>query len=165
MLVSQNVTRLNFRGTGVVAIPDGLGRVTIVIPAASNSNSRKSKLNSTVSPIPAYRVVSLLSDGTITLCSPTTPGHRPYGVTSQSIAVGSYGEVFLDGVAFNALTDQTGIAVGQDLYVSHSGDGSLTNIAPNPLTAPVFRIGFADCPDATASSTATDLVFDRQRMI
>lgn len=164
-LVQTNVTRINFTGTGVLALPDGPGRTKIVIPSAAANNVSKSKLNNTSQTIPQYTAVTLLSDGSVAPCDPKNPTHKPYALTAVSIAPAAFGSVYISGVAFNALVGIAGLASGMDIYISSGGNGQLTSVPPDPLVSQVFRIGIADCPDGIASSTATDVIIDRQRIL
>jgi hypothetical protein len=163
--IQQNVTRMNFVGSGVLALPDGPGRVRVVIPSAAASSSAKNKFNDSGTTIPRGRAVHLLSDGSIVPCDPTDPGHKPFGITSVDIPNGDYGLVFLGGVALNTLIGATGFTTGQDVFVAHDGIGTLVPIPPDPLTGSVFRMGIADCADGTSEATPTDVVLAIERMI
>lgn len=162
--IQTNVTHLNFQGTGVSVIPDGNGGAKVVIPSLSSVGTSKIKINNSGSSIPAYRVVSILTDGSITPCNPRILTHKPYGITSQPIVNGSSGYVWLDGVATLAISG-LGFGVGDDIFVDHSGNGTFTNVPSNldPLAGRIFRIGIADCADAITSTESLDLVFDKQR--
>ena len=50
------------------------------------------------------------------------------------------------------------------MYVSHLGDGSLTNVAPGPVSGSVIRVGILDGADAVSGGSVIDIVFDRGRL-
>ena len=165
-VISGNVTALNFSGTGVVAVPDGGGQVRIVIPSPSGTSAgtAKYKENTTGTDIPNGRVVHLEADGTVVLCDPTNPTHKPYGVTSGVIVDGNFGFVILSGNAENALLGIGGFTVGDTLYLSHAGDGSLTRTPPNPASGAIFVIGIADTSSGSSGTTPTDVVLQISRI-
>jgi hypothetical protein len=165
-LVSSNVTRINFVGNGVIAIPDGAGRVRVIIPTsgAGGSSSSKLKLNSTGSTIPQARVVVLQNDGTITLFNPATDSRIPYGITSGAIADGEYGTVVTSGFAINALLGIPGISSGDVLYVAGDGSGLLVTTPPDPLVSYVWKFGVADCADSSASGSPVDVSIQIQQL-
>lgn len=163
-LVQSNVVHINFQGLGVSVVPNGPGSVNVQIPSATSSGASRSKKNETGATIPAFRAVNLKTDGTIELCNPVNLAHKVLGITANDIADGDFGLVALDANLALAVSG-LGFLVGDDVYVDHTGLGTLTNVAPNPMSGQVIRVGIADCTDNTASSTAVDLVFDKQRLV
>ena len=163
--IQSNVTRMNFEGSGVLSLPDGNGRVRVVIPGASGTSTEKQKLNNTGATILRSKIVRLLSDGTIALCDPTDLNQIPFGITSQNINHGEYGSVVIGGLALNALVGVGGFTTGQQVYLTGSGDGSISHIPPDPLVSSVFKIGIADCADSTADSTPTDIALQITRVL
>lgn len=164
--VSANVTRLNFIGNGVLALPDGAGRVKVIIPSPgpSGGSATKQKLNSSGATIGQARVVHLLSDGSIVPFDPKLIGHRPYGITSGAIPDGEYGTVIVSGFAINALLGIGGISTGDIVYVSDSGNGDLVTVPPNPFVSYVWKFGIADCVDGTASASPVDVCIQIQQL-
>jgi hypothetical protein len=163
-LIGTGVTKVNFKGNGVLAQYVGGGQTDVTIPNPSAvASTVRQKRNITGSSIPAYRAVHLLADGTITLCDPTNPVHKFFGMTTAIVPNTTFGGIVLDGVAALAITG-LGFAVGDDVFISHAGDGTLTNVPPDPLDGKVLRVGIADCTDNSASSLAVDIVFDRGRL-
>lgn len=165
-VVMENVTALNFRGTGVLAVPGAGNQVDIIIPAGSGGTNSavKQKFNDTGTDIPSGRVVTLLADGTVAPCDPKISTHKPYGITNGPIVSGQFGYVVISGFAVDALAGVGGWASGQDAYVSHNGDGTMTAVPPDPLVGSVFRVGIADCADGVASGTPTDIAIQFQRL-
>lgn len=164
LLIGTAITKINFKGNGVLGQYVGGGQVDVTVPNPSAIVSTvRQKKNQTLASIPAYRAVHVLADGSVVLCDPKITGHKLFGITTAAIPVGLFGGVVLDGVAALAITG-LGFAVGDDVYVSHVGDGSLTNIPPNPLIGKVIRLGIADCQDNAVSATAIDVIFDRGRL-
>lgn len=162
-LIQSGVTRLNFAGTGVLVLPDGTGRVKVIIPSVAGSGAKKQKLNVTGESIPPYKAVRVKTDGSIELFQPTDFTHRFFGITAQTIANEEFGDVFLDGVALYALSGVSGFSVGDYVYAAPSGE--FVNAPPDPMLSQVVRIGIADCVEATSGYVATDIVFDRQSII
>lgn len=163
--VSSNVTRMNFRGSGVNVVPVGAGQVDVIVGGGGGGASlTRQKLNNSGSAIVAVTAVHLDTDGSIIPCNPTDPGHRLFGITTGPIAPGDYGEVQLVGVVLGAMLG-SGFAVGDYVYVADDGSGSLTNVQPPALTSQVIQVGFVDCQDGSASSTPSDLVIDKRVVV
>jgi len=165
-VIGSNVTSINFSGTGVTAIPDGPNQVRVIIPAPSGASTGnvKYKQNLTGLDIPNGRAVHLLPDGSIVPCNPVDPTHKPYGITNGPATAGNYGYVVVSGNAEDALLGVGAVDVGDDIYVSHGGNGSLTRTPPDPFVGSVFRMGIADCPSSATSAVATDVVLAIQRI-
>ena len=162
-LIQTNVTKMNFVGSGVFVTPDGLGAVKVNVTGGGGGVSQRSKKNGSGSTLLKGRAVHINTNGELVPCDPTNVTHKLYGITAQAISNGSFGNIYIDGVASDTISGM-GFAVGDDVFVSHVGDGSLTNVPPSPLSGYVYRVGFADCEDGVASSTATDIIFDRGRL-
>jgi len=165
--ISSNVTRMNFVGNGVLVVPEGTGRVRVLIPAppSSGAYASRTKLNATAFTIPQACVVMLVDDGTIAPFDPKVLTAKPFGITSGAIASGETGTVIVAGVVLNALIGIGGFITGSAVYVSSNGTGVLTALPPNPFVSSVWMIGHADCSDdAPPSSTPTDLVIKYQQL-
>lgn len=168
-LVTNNVTRMNFVGNGVLALPDGAGRVRVIIPSPGPGSGSASKehLNLSGATIPQGTVVHLLkmgNIGTIVPCDPKLIGHTPYGVTSGAIPDGEYGTVIVSGFAVNSILGLSGIAVGDTLYVSSSGNGDLVTVPPSPFISYVWKFGIADCADAASGNNPVDISIQIQQL-
>jgi hypothetical protein len=165
--ISSNVSRMNFVGNGVLVVPEGSGRVRVLIPAppSSGAYASRTKLNSTAFTIPQACVVTLLADGTIAPFDPRDLLTKPFGITSGAIAAGETGTVIVAGVVLNALIGIGGFITGTTVFVAPNGTGTLTSIPPNPLLSAVWKIGYADCSDDNPpSSIPTDLVIQYQQL-
>lgn len=163
-LINDNVVFLNFSGPGVSVLPDGPSRVKVVVPGGGASAGIRTKTNNTGSTLTVYRAVSLLSDNTIKYFDPTVSGESLYGITIQSIPDGAPGDVQVLGVIVGAATGVSGAIIGQDCYVSHAGDGSLTTLVPDPMTGQVIRVGIFEGDNTIVTSTATDILIDKERI-
>jgi len=165
--ISSNVSRMNFVGNGVLVVPEGSGRVRVLIPAppSSGAYASRTKLNSTAFTIPQACVVTLLADGTIAPFDPRDLVTKPFGITSGAIASGESGTVIVAGVVLNALVGIGGFITGTTAFVAANGTGMLTAIPPDPLLSAVWKIGYADCSDDNPpSSIPTDLVIQYQQL-
>lgn len=166
--VSTNVSRMNFVGNGVLVVPEGNGKVRVLIPAppASGAYASRSKQNSSGATIPQACVVYLKEDGTIAPFDPKDFLKKPFGITSGAIADGEVGTVIVAGVVINALVGIGGFVTSNVVYVSSNGTGVLTAIPPDPLISAVWKIGYVDCTDdAPPSTNAADLVIQFQQLI
>lgn len=162
-LVEVNVIDMNFRGSGVIVTPDGYRKVRVTIPSVGGAGATKNKYNGSGGVIPAFRAVTLLSNGTVIPYDPTITAYKFYGITTVAILADDQGAIILDGVINGGGASVSG-QIGDDIYVSHAGDGSLTNIPPNPLNGSVVRVGMLDTADGVSGSTPFDIVFDRARL-
>lgn len=163
-LINDNVVFFNFTGTGVTVLPDGPARVRVVIPGGGGANTVKTKTNTTGSVIPAYRAVSLNSDNTIKPFDPTVSGENFYGLTVQSIPDTVSGDVQLHGIVEGAAVVVSGGVPGQDVYVDHSGDGTLTITPPVAVSGQVVIVGQLDGPDGSITSVPVDIALERIRL-
>ena len=163
-LISANVQFINFAGTGVFVTPDGPNRVKVNVPGGGSGSALKTKFNDTGSAIVAFRAVKVNTDNTIALFDPTVSGDHFYGITIANIPDQAAGDVQTGGNVENALTTVLG-TIGDDVYISHAGDGTFTTTPPNPFAGQIVRAGILDGPGAGAvTGSGSDLLFDRGRL-
>lgn len=163
-LISPNAYYLNFKGAGVSVLPDGPGRARIVIPGGGGGSSAvKTRVNNSGSLIQAYRAVHIMPDNTIVPCNPTNLSHKLYGILLQNVPHLSSGDVQLAGMIEGAGAGVSGI-IGDDVFISHLGDGSLTVVPPSVSGGSVLRVGILDGADGVSGGSPVDILFDRGRL-
>jgi hypothetical protein len=162
-LVEQNVIFMNFVGSGVIVTPDGSRKVRITIPSVGGAGATKNKFNSWGFVIPAFRAVTLLTDGTVIPYDPSDVTKKFYGLTTTAILPDDQGPVILDGVVNGGGASVSG-NIGDDVYVEQGTDGLLTTTVQLPGGGSVVRVGILDTADGVSGTTPFDIVFDRARL-
>lgn len=105
--------------------------------------------------------VTKLSNGKIAPVDASIPGREKiYGTTKTSFAGDdSVGDILLIGPNAAGVLSGAGFNTGDEIYVSDIPGLFTNNPASLAETSPIVFAGFADCPESTASPTATDLIF------
>jgi hypothetical protein len=163
-LISDNVTQVNFSGSGVSVIPDGPTRVKVVIPGGGASSGVRTKKNESGVTIQAFRAVSLTDMNTIKYFDAGVSGENLYGITIQNIPDGLIGDVRVFGVVEGALTGVSGLVPGQTVYASQVVDGVLTPDVPDPFLGQVVIVGIAEGPQDLVSGVPTDILIEKGRL-
>lgn len=162
-LVESNVIDMDFVGSGVIVTPTGYRKVRVTIPSVGGAGATKNKFNSSGGTIPAFRAVHMLPNGTIIPFNGADFNHKFYGLTTTGILPDDQGLVIIDGIVNGGGAAVSG-NVGDDVYCSQAGDGSLTTVPPDPLLGQVIRVGILDCADGVSGNIPFDIVFDRERL-
>lgn len=142
------------------------GTPTAVGAGSASDSFAKLAKNTTGSTIALGTAVSKASDGSIVPAdSDAAQGQQVYGITSAAILNNAFGVVYLVGRNVPGILTGLGFTAGQDIYISQTAGFTAD---PNSFTGnddTVTLIGIADCADNAISSTATDLVMCRQRLV
>lgn len=143
------------------------GEDTAVGAGSSSDAFAKLAKNTSGSTIPAGTAVSKsTADGSIVPAdSDAAQGQQVIGITSAGIANGAFGIINLVGRNIPGCLSGQGFTVGQDIYISQTA--GFTN-DPSQFSGSgetVTLIGIADCADNVLSTTATDLVMCRQKLL
>jgi len=136
-----------------LTITGGLGPMIIV----------KAKTNGDAVTLTAGKPASLYADGKLYKAdSDSAQGQRSVGILLDTIAPAAQGHILLFGYNLPGVLTGLGFSPGDEVYISETGTYVNNSSGFTGGDDTIARIGWADCADATASGTATDLIMNYQ---